>query len=76
MSPCVVFALKLGASVPMRSRGCSVGVARDLRKTGDTAGRRAKEDCGTVLERANWAEVRRALRLMYDAMVEMLERDG
>lgn len=35
MSPCVVFALKFGASEPRRNRGCDSAVARNLRKTGE-----------------------------------------
>ena len=36
MSPCVVLALKFGASEPRRNRGCSfVGVANERRRKGD-----------------------------------------
>ena len=71
MSPCVVFALKFGASVPIRNRGCSAGVARYLRKTGDAC-RLAKEDC--VAERRGSCDVaRRALRVRWLAIVTYKE---
>jgi len=40
MSPAVVLAWKLGASEPMRRRGCSAGVARKRRRVGVLAARR------------------------------------
>ena len=43
MSPWVVFAWKFGAVDPNRNRGCSAGVARNLRNTGEAC-LLAKED--------------------------------
>ena len=72
MSPCVVFAWKFGASEPNLNRGCSDGVARYLRKTGD-AWRGAKEDCEA---RVMWEVVRSALRANEVAMIELCLRTG
>jgi len=72
MSPLVVLAWKLGASEPMRSRGCSPrGVARKRRKIGDAC-RAAKVEW--VVERRE-VEARRAVRVSVAAMVGYLCRE-
>lgn len=63
MSPCVVFAWKLGASEPNRKRGCSAGVARNRLKIG-LACRLAKEDGVAIgVKREAWEVARRMLRV-------------
>lgn len=66
MSPCVVFALKLGATVPSLSRGCSaVGAANVLRKGGFS-----REAAIALGEHAGGAKAQRRLR---EAVVDRIE---
>ena len=72
MSPWVVFAWKFGAVDPNRNRGCSAGVARNLRKTGETC-LLAKED-RAFARRVVCVVARNALRAKEVAMImEMFE---
>jgi hypothetical protein len=76
MSPCVVFAWKLGAIEPSRRRGCSSAcVAYERRRKGEDWNLETADERGRY-ERVKGANERRKLRDAVEAMMQKCERDG
>jgi hypothetical protein len=76
MSPCVVFAWKLGVIEPSRRRGCSSAcVAYELRRKSEDWNLETRDERGRC-ECVRGANERRKLRDAVEAMMQKCERDG